>query len=402
VELEPLPYHVRMRDLLKSRHPELWEWFASTEAQSDYAEAVELELLKTTYRLDREGHPELYGLVDEALGLLGMEVPVTLYQAQDRGGNPAALYYTPGHGHVVFVGGVLKLLNADERRALVGHELAHFKLWTTEGGDFLVADRLLQALANEPRATEGHVESARLWQLYTEVYADRGAALMAEEGKAAVSLLVKVSTGLGEVDAAGYLRQAEDIFAKEAATTAGVTHPEIYIRARAIGLWSEEREKVEEEVRRMIEGRRGFDGLDLLGQERLTEVTRRIVRHHLRWPWLRTGRVTGHAGHFFEHGMPEDGIDLEVVRADWDGVDDRMRDYGCYLLLDFGWVDPELEENGLAAAFLTADGLGWGDRLEELARKELKLLKRDTTRIRKSAAMMVEQAAAESGREAEA
>jgi hypothetical protein len=388
-----------MRDLLKSRHPELWEWFASTEAQSDYAEAVELELLKTTYRLDREGHEELYGLVDEALGLLGMEVPVTLYQAQDREGNSAALYYTPGHGHVVFVGGVLKLLDADERRALVGHELAHFKLWTTESGDFLVADRLLQALANEPRATEGHVESARLWQLYTEVYADRGAAMMAEEGKAAVSLLVKVSTGLGEVDAAGYLQQAEDIFAKEAATTAGVTHPEIYIRARAIGLWSEDQEQVEEEVRRMIEGRPGFDGLDLLGQERLTDVTRRLIRYHLRWPWLRSGRVTGHAGHFFGHGMPEEGIDPEVARADWDGADDRMRDYGCYLLLDFAWVDPNLEENGLAAAFLTADELGWGDRFEELARQELKLLKRDTTRIRKGAVAMVEQAAAQAGKE---
>jgi len=300
----------------------------------------------------------------------------------------------------VFVGGVLKLLDADERRALVGHELSHFKLWTGDGGEFLVADRMLQTLANEPRATEGHVESARLWQLYTEVYADRGAALMAAEGRAAVSLLVKVSTGLEEVDAASYLKQAEDIFAKEAATTGGVTHPEVFIRARSIGLWSgENADTVEDEVVRMIEGPPGFDGLDLLGQERLTEVTRRLIGYHLRSPWLQTDRVTGHASHFFKEGMGGEADGLEVVRADWDGADDKMCEYGCYLLLDFAWVDPDLEENGLAAAFVTADEMGWGDRFEELVRKELKLLKRDTTRIRKGAAVMVTQAEAEAGKE---
>lgn len=72
-----------------------------------------------------------------------------------------------------------------------------------------------------------------------------------------------------------------------------------------------------------------------------------------------------------------------------------MRDYGCYLLLDFGWADPEMEENGLAASFVTAEELGWEDRFEELARKELKLLKRDAERIRKNAAAMVERAALE-------
>lgn len=401
MELEPLPYHVRMRDFLKSHHRELWDWFASTESQSDYAGAVELELLKTTYRLERAGHEELHGLVDEALDVLGMDVPVTLYQAQEADGNSAALFYTPGHGHVVFVGGVLKLLDADERRALVGHELAHFKLWTIERGEFLIADRLLQTVAHEPRATGNHVESARLWQLYTEVYADRGAARMAAEGHAAVSLLVKVSTGLEEVDPASYLNQARDIFAKEAATAAGTTHPEVFIRARAIELWSTpDAKEVEEEVRRMIEGTRaGFENLDLLGQERLTEVTRRFIRHHLREPWLRTERVVGHAAHFFKNGMDEDAVKPEQVQDDWDEVDAKMRDYGCYLLMDFAAVDPDLGECGLAAAFVTAEALGWGDRLETLARKELKLLKRDTTRIREGAVEMTALAATETGEE---
>ena len=39
------------------------------------------------------------------------------------------------------------------------------------------ADRLLQAAANDPRATPGHVQTARRFRLYTELYADRGALL---------------------------------------------------------------------------------------------------------------------------------------------------------------------------------------------------------------------------------
>ncbi|BDS07075.1 hypothetical protein NT6N_21150 [Oceaniferula spumae] len=384
-----------MCDFLKSRHRELWDWFASTEAQSDYAEAVQFELLKTTYRMDREKHENLYRLVDEALQLLELDVPVTLYQAQETGRTSAALYFTPGHGHLVFVGGILKLLDQDEQRALVGHELAHFKLWTISNSDFLVTDRLLQTLANEPRATPGHLESARLWQLYTEVYADRGAAQMASEGHAAVSLLVKVSTGLEDVDAESYLKQAEDIFAKGPVKAEGFTHPETYIRARAISLWSAEEDDCEASIEEMIEGSTGFDELDLLDQERMTDITQRMVNYLLRHDWIRTGRIKTHANYFFPKGMEPAVVTSEQILTDWQGADEKARDYGCYLLLDFGWADRDLEEYAMAASFLTAEELGWADRLEELARKELKLLKRDTARIRANAEKMVKQAEVE-------
>lgn len=403
--LSPLPYHTKMCDFLKSQHRELWDWFASTESQSDYAEAVQLELLKTTYRMERSHHEELYILVDEALNLLELNVPVTLYQAQESGRNSAALYFTPGHGHLVFVGGVLKLLNQDEQRALIGHELAHFKLWTEQDGDFLVTDRLLHTLANEPRATPGHLESSRLWQLYTEIYADRGAAQIANNSHSAISLLVKISTGIETVDAVSYLAQAEDIFSKETIKTEGITHPETFIRARAINFWANQQTCDEKAIEDMIEGSNGFDELDLLGQQRMTSITERLIHYHLRDPWIRTGRINTHANYFFPKGMKPATVELDQVISDWKDCDDKTRDYGCYILLDFAWADPELEENSLAASFLTADALGWADRLEELARKELKLLKRETDRIRTNAETMVAQAQSEfqkTGEEAQA
>jgi hypothetical protein len=90
--LEPLPYHVELRDYLKSEERELWQWFASAQAQEDYAEHLRLELLKSTYRLDPERHAELYQSVEQAKARLQLNIPVTLYQAQNSPQLNAALY----------------------------------------------------------------------------------------------------------------------------------------------------------------------------------------------------------------------------------------------------------------------------------------------------------------------
>ena len=46
--LEPLPYHVELREYLKSEERELWNWFASARAKADYTDHLRLELLKST------------------------------------------------------------------------------------------------------------------------------------------------------------------------------------------------------------------------------------------------------------------------------------------------------------------------------------------------------------------
>ena len=117
--LEPLPYHVELRDYLKSEERELWNWFASAQAKADYTENLRLELLKSTYRLATDGHPELYQSLDEAKTRLQLNIPVTLYQAQNSPQLNAALYYIPGQGHIVFSGPMFTLLNAEELKSYV-------------------------------------------------------------------------------------------------------------------------------------------------------------------------------------------------------------------------------------------------------------------------------------------
>ena len=134
-KLEPLPYHVELRDYLKSRERELWNWFASARAQADYTENLRMELLKSTYRLDPEGHSELYRNVEDVKTRLQLDIPVTLYQAQNSPQANAALFFIVGEGHIVISGPVLSLLNAEEIKSVIGHELRRvFESMTSSAG----------------------------------------------------------------------------------------------------------------------------------------------------------------------------------------------------------------------------------------------------------------------------
>ena len=284
--MRPPPYLEALADYLKTQESETWAWFDSTQMQTDYADSLRLDLLKRTYRLDQASFPDLFVALDEAKCRLGLDVPVTLYQSQRNRELNASLFYLPGEAHIVFEGDVLRLLGPAELRAVLGHELAHYVLWSGSDRRYLVTDRIVQAMAHEPRAEPSHLESARLMRLYTEIFADRGALQVTGDTTAVVSGLVKMQTGLAQVDAASYVQQAEEVFARTKVRTEELSHPEAFIRARATMLWAEGADGIEAEVTRMLEGPLVLDKLDLVGQQRMTQLTHRWLQayllHHIR------------------------------------------------------------------------------------------------------------------------
>jgi hypothetical protein len=100
--------------------------------------------------------------------------------------------------------------------------------------------------------------------------------------------LVKIQTGLSQVSAPSYLKQAEEIFAKGNVATEGLSHPETFIRARALALWQEQRDDAAGPISEMIEGAAALDALDLIGQARLSSATRRLLEQLLRPKWFQT------------------------------------------------------------------------------------------------------------------
>jgi predicted SprT family Zn-dependent metalloprotease len=385
--LEPLPYHLELRDYLKSEERELWNWFSSAQAKADYTENLRLELLKSTYRLDADAHPQLYQSVEEAKARLQLDIPVTLYQAQNSPQLNALLFYISAQGHIVFSGPILTLLNAEELKSVIGHELAHYHLWERDSGEFHIVDRLIHAVAQDPRASSSHEQTARRYQLYTEIFADRGSLCATGHINPVVAGLVKIQTGLGQVSAASYLKQAEEIFANANVATEQVSHPEDFIRVRALKLWQEKRGDAMAHISAMVEGKSALEDLDLLGQKRLTSATRRMLETLLRPKWFQTSATLGHAKLFFENFQPANGDALPL--DDLKSADAKLREYLCYVLLDFAKADPELEELPLAAALELSRQLEFDAQFEKLAAKELKMRVRDIRKIKEQAGEML-------------
>jgi Zn-dependent protease with chaperone function len=383
---EPLPYHRAIVQHFQSQEPGLWKWFASTRKRNEGADAVRLDLLKSTYRLELALHPKLYEPAAELCHRMGLRCPITLYQAQTGASLNAALAYVPGEIHVVLAGPLAELLSSQELRAVLAHELAHFLLFDQWQGDFFIAAELLRSLGADASVGPAYLESDRLYHLWTEVYADRWACHLCDDSMAAISALIKIATGLSDVSADSYLRQAEEIFAKSRPKANQLTHPEPYIRARALRLWSLQGNVAHEEIERMIEGPMHMAQLDVLGQKKLADWTREFLQVVLAPAWLQTEATLGHAKRFFADFQPDSGtLDEALWREYLDQADVSLRDYFCYLMLDFVTVDREISEVALASALVLSRRLNMKERFAEIAPKELSLGKKAFAKIDKEA-----------------
>jgi hypothetical protein len=105
-ELRPLPYHEAILAYLTAEEAEVWNWYVSHRVREEQAEAVRFDLLKSTYRVDREAQPAIYAAADDVAQKLGLNIPITVYQAQNPQGLNASLAYVPDEAHVVLHGPV--------------------------------------------------------------------------------------------------------------------------------------------------------------------------------------------------------------------------------------------------------------------------------------------------------
>jgi Zn-dependent protease with chaperone function len=381
-ELKPLPYHEAMCAYLKEEEPDVWHWYASHKVRDEQAEAVRFELLKSAYRVEREAQTEIYARADDVARKLGLDVPLTIYQAQNPQGLNASLAYVPGEAHVVLHGPVSAKLTEAEFRALLAHELSHFLLWRSWDGQYLVTEQILAALTHDPLADTPHFASARLFALHNEVFCDRGSLLVAGDPLVVISMLLKVETQLDEVSPESYLRQAEEVFGHAGAKTAGLSHPEAFIRTRAVKLWADRAPQADLRIQEMLEGRPALGNLDLLAQRKVAGLTRRLLDVLLSRRWMQTESVLAHARLFFEDYVPPEDLLEDPALVEDLRTDDRpMQDYYGYVLLDFVTADRDLEELPLAAALVLAEKLALKDRFTEIARRELRLRKKQLETI---------------------
>lgn len=387
-----------LRDLVRSTEPELWSFFASSARNQELAEEARRDLLRSAYRLDRSAHAELVDGAALAAERLGVTDPVTLYQAQDGSSDGANAFMVslPGEAHVVFSGRLLELVEGAELVAVVGHELAHHVLWTLDGGEFWVLDRLVQGAANDVAARSSHEETARLVRLHTEVIADRGG-LVAAGGdlEAAVAALVKISTGLRAVSGAAYLAQAAEVIGSGPEASSGLSHPEVFVRVWALARWAAEGDAADAEVAARLSGPPRLDHLDVLAQRSVTDGVHSVVRRFLSYPWAGTDAVVGHARLFGDGAVPRKPVGRRMPDAPTplERCAAGLTDLYAYVLLDLATVDEDIEAPAMAAALVLSEELGIAKRFDAVVAKELAVTAKDVRKRRADAPAVLAAAA---------
>lgn len=376
--LEPLGYHRAIVGHLRTHEPEIWAWGSSQGTRQERIVEMRAYLLRETYRLDVAAHADVHADCAAVLEKLEIDAPVTLYQAADGTMN-AALCFVPGEIHLLFHGPILEKLSREERIALLGHELAHYRLWSIDGGAYQVATTILDHALAYPGAAPSHIETARLFRLHTELYADRGGAVAANAPGPAIATLVKTMTGLTAVDAEAYLRQAAEVEQGTGASQ-GETHPEIFLRAQALDRWWRGDADLDAWLEGKIRGPLSIAALDLPRQHEATAITRRFLTRLAGDPSAdpeATGNLMRRYFPDWRPGEPALG-DAELAE---DRLDDSFRDYLVSLSLDVAMADPEGRDAMLTAGARLAGSYGASEGFKAALKRDLKFTKAAIDRI---------------------
>src|SRR5690606_8053835 len=108
---------------------------------------------------------------------------------------------------------------------------------------------------------------------------------------------------------------------------------------------AEKKEESEEEISRMIEGWTDLDQLDIFKQRELSDVTFEFIELFLKPKWFQSPLIVGHANQFFANFTRNSDALLDMeFREKIEESHPSVKDYFCYLMLDFVLLDPGLEE----------------------------------------------------------
>ena len=155
----------------------------------------------------------------------------------------------------------------------------------------------------------------------------------------------------------------------------------------AINLWAKQGGDAEADatnaaIERALAEPAALDGLDVLARQRAAETTRRMLSVLLAPPWFQTAAVLDHARLYFADFHPAERTYEDVTLIDeLRGAAAGLRDYYCFVLLDFVSANRAIQNEAVRAALQLAERLGWKERFAELLQEELGLRKKQLEKL---------------------
>jgi hypothetical protein len=205
-----------------------------------------------------------------------------------------------------------------------------------------------------------------------EIYADRGAYEVCQDIAPCIASLVKIQTGLKQVHVDSYLEQADRILAHEGVVSEAVSHPQSFIRARALALHAAGAPECDATLAQWLDGALAPDALDILGQVEVAALTRSVVAGLLASPWFNSEVVRALARRYWDDFLPGEPAAERHLGAVGQVRLPQPHQLGEYL----SFVLP------MAAALQLAQQLDIADAFERTVLKETKLKKTAVARLR--------------------
>lgn len=371
--MKPFPFQYQLRDYFKNQS-KTWAWFLDKNVQKEQIENFKTDLLKNAYRIDPATEPDWYALLEKAKTKLNLSLPITLYQSQQVDYNNGAIVHFENEAHLILSGSILKLLHPDELVALFGHELSHIHLNSIENGDFEVTNRIINAIANDYKSELFYHETARIFQLFTELYCDLGALKVTENLETVITTLVKIETGLEKVSAESYLKQADEILNRIETGSSGESHPEIYIRAKSLEVLSNYTDENVTKIEEIVKGKLDLQLLTLFSKKEVHGITKNLIDLITKPKWMRSEHTIVLYRQYFGNYNPNRDLLLDAdFKAKINKSKDNLKNYYAYVLFDFAMCDTELKEIAIGHALDVSEQLELDSFLKIIIKKELKL-----------------------------
>jgi len=382
--MAPSAYLKKVRDYLKTRN-KTWKWFAATEIKEKQINSFKTDLLKNTYRMDKESSPELYAMAEEACTKLAIAPEITFYQLMNSEGLNASISSIGNEAHIVLTGPLTTLLNEKEMLSVISHELTHYLMYKMDNEEYEVASRCINAMANDRTSSDEIIESARVFNLYRELFCDMGSLHVTGELAPVVSSLLKLSTRRTDINVDSYLTQARELLDDSEADDS-TTHPLNHIRALSLDFLVRKDEKRDETLERLIQGKLSIEGLDIFRQRELEDLTHRLIQCILSPRWIQTESVLNLARQYFITFYHEPAlVDIKFLREKIEDCALSVKKYFSRVLFDFALVDKSLENAPVGYTLEIAELLGLEKAYSEAIRKELKITIKDFRDLEKKA-----------------